>query len=109
MSYSVDVIFPVEIALISSRVETFDNELTVEGLKFQNDLLEEVRNGESVKVVAQQAKRKQRGTSIKKLNQDTYRSMTWFYERRPHNQQSRENSRLRGKAHTKSPKSRMHP
>ncbi|XP_074352420.1 uncharacterized protein LOC141691580 [Apium graveolens] len=56
MAYGFDVVFPVEISLISPRVEGFDSSRSVEGLKFHNNLLEETRETAQLKMIMQQEK-----------------------------------------------------
>ncbi|XP_074323436.1 uncharacterized protein LOC141660357 [Apium graveolens] len=56
LAYGVDVILPVEISLISPRVEVFDPSLALEGLHFHNDLLEETREESRLHMIGQQEK-----------------------------------------------------
>ncbi|XP_074346907.1 uncharacterized protein LOC141703937 [Apium graveolens] len=56
LAYGVDVVLPIEISLISPRVEVFDPSLTLEGLRFHNDLLEEIREDSRFRMIAQQEK-----------------------------------------------------
>ncbi|XP_074352085.1 uncharacterized protein LOC141691246 [Apium graveolens] len=56
LAYGIDVVLPVEISLISPRVEVFDPSLTLEGLRFHNDLLEETREKSRLRMITQQEK-----------------------------------------------------
>ncbi|XP_074356185.1 uncharacterized protein LOC141695875 [Apium graveolens] len=56
LTYGVDVVLPVEVRLISPRVKVFDPSLTLEGLWFHNDLLEETREESRLRMIAQQEK-----------------------------------------------------
>ncbi|XP_074359837.1 uncharacterized protein LOC141699941 [Apium graveolens] len=56
LAYDVDAVLPVEISLISPRVEVFDPSLALEGLRFHNDLLEETREESRLRMIAQQEK-----------------------------------------------------
>ncbi|XP_074341944.1 uncharacterized protein LOC141679341 [Apium graveolens] len=52
LAYGVDAVLPVEISLISPRIEVFDPSLTAEGLRFHNDLLEETREESRLCMIA---------------------------------------------------------
>lgn len=56
LAYGVEAISPAEISLASLRVDTFDQVQSLEGLKFHNDLVEEVRSEAAEKVKLQQHK-----------------------------------------------------
>ncbi|XP_074351507.1 uncharacterized protein LOC141690620 [Apium graveolens] len=56
LAYGVDAVLPVEISLISPKIEVFDPSLTAEGLRFHNDLLEETREESRLRMIAQQEK-----------------------------------------------------
>lgn len=56
MAYGVEAVSPAEISLSSPRVETFNLEDSIEGLKFHNSLVEELRNEAAEKVKWQQQK-----------------------------------------------------
>ncbi|XP_074352016.1 uncharacterized protein LOC141691176 [Apium graveolens] len=56
LAYGVDAVLPVEISLISPRIEVFDSSLAVKGLRFHNDLLEETREESRLRMIAQQEK-----------------------------------------------------
>lgn len=45
MAYGVEAVSPVEISIMTARVENFDPEGSNQGLHLYNDLLEEVRDG----------------------------------------------------------------
>ncbi|XP_074377476.1 uncharacterized protein LOC141718998 [Apium graveolens] len=56
LAYGVDAVIPVEISLTSPRVDVFDPVLSLEGLRLHNDLLEETREEDRMRMVAQQEK-----------------------------------------------------
>lgn len=56
MTYIVEVVWPVEVILLSSRVEYFNPEGSSEGLHFYNTLVEEIRDKAAAKVRIQQSK-----------------------------------------------------
>ncbi|XP_074346257.1 uncharacterized protein LOC141685031 [Apium graveolens] len=56
LAYGVDAVLPVEVSLTSPRIEVFDPSLTIEGLRFHNDLLEETREESRLRMIAQQEK-----------------------------------------------------
>ncbi|XP_074346466.1 uncharacterized protein LOC141685252 [Apium graveolens] len=56
LAYRVDAVFPVDVSLISPRIEVFDPSLAAEGLRFHNDLLEETREESRLRMIAQQEK-----------------------------------------------------
>ncbi|XP_074342777.1 uncharacterized protein LOC141680452 [Apium graveolens] len=54
--FRLDAVLPVEVSLISPRIEVFDPSLAAEGLCFHNDLLEETREESRLRMIAQQEK-----------------------------------------------------
>ncbi|XP_074347232.1 uncharacterized protein LOC141686070 [Apium graveolens] len=56
LAYGVDAVLPVEVSLISPRIEVFDLILSLEGLRLHNDLLEETRKESRIRMIAQQEK-----------------------------------------------------
>ncbi|XP_074328012.1 uncharacterized protein LOC141665925 [Apium graveolens] len=56
LAYGVDIILLVEVSLISLRVEALNPASSIEGLKFHNDLLEEVREDSKLRMIPQQEK-----------------------------------------------------
>lgn len=54
MAYGIEAVSPAEISLSSPRVETFSPEGSIEGLKFHDGLIEEIRNDATSRVKLQQ-------------------------------------------------------
>ncbi|XP_074346147.1 uncharacterized protein LOC141684910 [Apium graveolens] len=56
MAYGVDAVLPVEVCLIFLRVEAFDPALSIEDLKFHNNLLKEAREDSKLRMKEHQEK-----------------------------------------------------
>lgn len=50
MAYGTEAVLPVEISMKSLRIENFDPEKSAEGLRLNNELVEELRDSVSLKV-----------------------------------------------------------
>lgn len=56
MAYGVEAVSPVEISLMTAKVEHFNPEGLIQWIHFYNDLLEEERDDAAAKILFQQSK-----------------------------------------------------
>ncbi|XP_074327812.1 uncharacterized protein LOC141665728 [Apium graveolens] len=53
LAYGIDDVLPIDVSLISLRIEVFDPSSTIEGIRFHNELIEETREQSRLRMIAQ--------------------------------------------------------